>query len=271
MASVGCGLDYDATLGTGTGGGGELAVEATYDALATATGSGDRAFVTQEGAVFTDVSLARGAGSDHWWLPDYAIRKSDGTLYTLAYDTDASANKMLLKPSVAIPGAWIASGAVTDTGTTIDVERYIYAESNGTASRLLLAFMVAELPAGTSATTNVGVLAGQTVGGTSRTTGIIFEANTDPAPTSIGRFGTDTGAKGTANLGLDRPIFLLIDLTAADAPTTVRSHTDPGAALTTERADLASVTPWFEVMAMDSGGSAVGPIKLKWAFVVRMT
>lgn len=260
MANIGCGLDYDATLGTGTAGGG-LASVATWGALPAASGSGDERLVLNSGLRVTDCDVE----GVFLWLPSEAVRKADGTLYTLAWARDGAGEKAKVFPGDTVPGGWTVSGTLTTGGGVVTVSGYAVTAIVSTASRALIVAQYHALPHVSVAES--GIAGGTVVSGTARWHNTRL---TSGGIVTQGLYRTLT-SKGRLVGGAGLPIFGLLDQSAATGP--LRSWSaggGPGEVVTSDRTDMSTSGAYFQVMSVDAMGTGVSQ-ELDYAGLVVMT
>lgn len=234
-------------VGPSAGGGGIESV-ATWGDLPAASGSEEERVVLDSGLRVTDCDVE---GEFHW-LPSEAVRKDDGTLYTLAWARDAADNKTRLRPGDTVPAAWSVSGTVTTTGGYVNVTGYVNCEVVSTAPRALVLASYAALP--DAGVAESGVAGGCVVGGTGRWINTRLQAN---GHVTHGLYQTDTSG-GHLDGAANRPIFGLIEQTTAQGPVRAWSAAGaPGQAVASKRSDMNTGGAYFQVMSVNGGGTGV--------------
>ncbi len=245
----------------GGGGGDSIDIVATWGALPAATGSGAQRVVLDSGLRVTDCDVE----GEYYWLPSEAVRKADGTLYTLAWARDGAGEKCRLRPGDAVPGGWTLVGTCTTTGGVVTISGYLYTTVTSTEARALTVAQYHALPGGTVA--EAGVSGGCVVGGTARW------INTRLTPAGIVTHGLyqTTTSEGLLEGGAGLPIFGLLEQSDAAGPVRAWSAGGaPGQVAACERADMNAAAAYFQIISVNLGGSGVS-LELDFAGLVVMS
>jgi len=257
--SIGAAGVSQPSAGGGSGGGVETV--ATWGALPAASGSGVQRIVSASGLRVTDCDVE----GDFLWLPSEAVRKTDGTLYALAWARDGAGEKCKLYPGDTVPAGWTVNGTLTTTGGVVTVTGYGVTTVVSTNPRALTVAQYHALPDGSVAES--GVAGGCVVGGTGRwintrlTSGGLVSHGLYQTTTSRGRL---LGAAGV-------PVFGLLDQSDAAGPIRAWSAGGtPGQVAADERADMSASGAFFQIMSVNSGGSGVAQ-ELDFAGLVVMS
>lgn len=271
--AMGCSLGAGGIVQPDSGGGGgdTIDIVATWGDLPLSPADGDRVFIESKRASFTFFDLAGGK-----WLPDLLIRDSAGALRTVAVgkDTEAVPNDLYVYAGgPTFPASWTSDGVNSVDADAVRIGRYVFTPVASTSPYVLVMLELASPPpAGTSPTTNVGVLGGSVRGGVDRIAGVLLQGSTDPCPLNIGRFGTPAGLAGQAQGGTGEPIYVWLDLTGADANCRVCDQGGPSFGVESERAALSLATAWFELMNMDAASNPMAtPLELLYAVAFDVT
>lgn len=234
---------------------------ADWSALPVATGSGTERVVLDSGLRVTDCDIE----GEYFWLPSEAVRKADGTLYTLAWARDGAGEKCKLVPGDTVPAGWTLSGTCTTGGGVVTISGYINTVVTSTEARALTVAQYHALPGGTVA--EAGVAGGCVVGGTGRW------VNTRLTPGGLVSHGLyrATASNGRLLGGAGLPIFGLLDQANATGPVRAWSAGgDPGQVAACERTDMNSGGAYFQLMSVNSGGTGVS-LELDFAGLVVMS
>lgn len=259
--AMGCSLGAGGIVqpDNGGGGGGGILTVPAWLGLPTATGSGNERIVLSSGLRVTDCDIEE----EYHWLPSEAVRKADGTLYTLAWARDGAGEKCRLRPGDTVPAGWTLSGVCTTTGGVVTISGYIYTSVVSTEGRALTVAQYHAVPGGTVA--EAGVAGGTIAAGTGRwintrlTPGGIVTLGTYLATTTKGRLVGDAGL----------PIFGLLDQLDAAGPIRAWSAGgEPGQVVACERSDMSTVGAYFQLMSV--GGGSVS-LELDFAGLVVMS
>jgi hypothetical protein len=217
--------------------------------------------VLNSGLRVTDCAIE----GEHLWLPSEAVRKADGSLYTLTWARDGAGEKCKLFPGDTVPAGWTLVGTCTTTGGVVTISGYLNTVVVSTGARALTVAQYHALPGGSVA--EAGVAGGCVVGGTGRW---INTRLTSGGVVSHGLYQT-TASKGRLLGDAGLPIFGLLDQSNAAGPVRAWSAGgEPGQVAASERTDMNSGGAYFQIMSVDLGGTGVS-LELDLAGLVVMS